>query len=786
MFLKRYAASAKPIPAAAPAPDRFLSLSRRGFLGTSGGFVMTVSLAACAPSQTPDAVSVPEAGPSPLTEVRGGDATPSLWIEITEDNFVKITCHRSEMGQQVWTSIAQIIADEMEADWGQVQIVQAEGDARYGDQNTDGSRSIRYNFHRLRIAGAAMRQMLEQAAALTWDVDRADVTSVRGTVVHDGNSFTYAQLAELAARLQVPAEGDITLKQPSEWRYIDHDMPSLTVPRITRGESWYGIDVQRENMVYACIARPPQVFGTVDSVDDSAALAVPGVIQTVRMPDIQGQVAAFQPLGGVAVIASDTWAAWRGRDALQIAWNEGPNAGYDSRAHLEEMLAGVQEPGTTHRSRGDVYGALEAATTRVSADYVQPYLVHSMLEPPVATAEWVDNHLHVWACLQDPQTTRGVLAEIFQKDPSEITVNTTWLGGAFGRKSKPDFAVEAAILSREVGRPVKVTWTREDEIHHGFYHAASAQHLEAGLDENGQVTSWLHRTAFPSIFSIFAPGVTGPVSMELGLGASDAPFAAPNLALETGQATAHSRIGWLRSVSNIQHAFAISSFVDEIAAAANRDPADMLVEMIGSDRIVDPNAEGAEYPNYDADPNEYPIETARLKHVIERVRALSGWGRDLPAGHGLGIAAHRSFLSYVATVIEVRVDEQGQLSIPGAWLAVDAGQVINPKHVRAQMEGGTIMGLSHTLYGEIDFENGAVVQNNFPDWRLLRMDEAPKAFEVEIVDSTALPAGVGEPGLPPAGAALTNAIFNATGQRFRRLPLIGANGFALPLTAAEE
>ncbi len=791
MFLQHYARQFAADRSERGSQMRHLSLSRRGFIGASGAFVMSVSLAGCAQpaARQPGDVEVGEAGPSPLTEVRGGDATPTLWIEITPEDSVRITCHRAEMGQQVWTSIAQIIADELDADWESVEIVQAEGDARYGDQNTDGSRSIRFNFYRLRLAGAAMRSMLEDAAALTWESERSAVTSELGRVsnTQSGESFSYGELAELARRLQIPAEADITLKQPGEWRYIEREVGSLTVPRIVRGDSWYGIDVERENMVHAFIARPPQVMGRVSSFDDSAARAIPGVISVVQMPDIQAPVPSFQGLGGVAVLASDSWAAMRGRDALSIEWDAGPNAGYDSETHLDEMLEGVRNPATTRRSRGDVYAGLEGAAQRVTADYVMPYLAHTPLEPPAATAEWDENgHLTVWACLQDPQTTRGVLAGILQKPIEEITVHSTWLGGAFGRKSKPDFAFEAAFLARQAGRPVKVAWSREDEIRHGYYHAAAAQHFEAGLDENGRCTAWLHRTAFPSIAATFAPGMVEPNDLELGLGATDVPFDAPDLAVETAQASAHSRIGWLRSVCNIQHAFGVGSFVSEIAAASGRDERDMLLEMIGPDRNVDPNAEGATYGNYDGDMGEYPIDTARLKHVTRRAAEMAGWGRDLPEGHGLGIAAHRSFLTYVATVVEVAVEADGRIRIPGVWLCADAGQIINPRHVRAQLEGGTLMGFSHALYGEITMQNGAVVQDNFPNWRLMRMEESPRAMEVEIVDSDAPPAGVGEPGTPPAAPALINAIFNATGQRIRRLPVLGAQGQRLIMTALDR
>ncbi len=760
------------------------NLSRRGFVAGSGLFVLGISLAGCTgyvePDVDADAFDLPEAGPSPLTEVRGGDATPSLWIGIEEDGTVKITCHRSEMGQQVWTSMAQIVADELDANWDDVAIVQAEGHERYGDQNTDGSRSVRYNFHRLRVAGAAMKQMLIAAAALYWELDPAQCSAAEGKVSNTQNSDTlsYGNLAELAGRLAIPAEAEITLKQPDEWRYINKEIPSLTIPKLVKGEGTFGIDVDRPGMVYAVIARPPQVFGRVGSFDDSAALDVPGVIQTVQLPDA-APPAVFQPMGGVAVIASDTWAAIQGRNALEITWRDGPNAGYNSDSFAEAMKATARRPGTVRRSRGNVNSALSSAATRVEAEYYAAHLSQSPMEPPAATAEWTGDTLECWACVQDPQSTRATLANILGIERENITVNATWLGGAFGRKSKPDFVVEAALLAREVGKPVKVTWTREDEVRHGFYHSVSAQYCEAGLDEDGNCTAYLHRTVFPPIASTFVDGLGTPTDGEMGLGASDVPFAAPNLRVESGDAKGHLRIGWLRAVSNIYHAFAVQSFAAEMAHAAGRDQKDYLLDLIGSDRTIDPNAEGATYPNYDASLDEYPIETAKLRNVVNIAADMANWGRTMPEGSGLGIAVHRSFLSYIATVIEVSVADDGALTIPGIWLAVDAGTVINPRHVRAQMEGGTIYGLSNALYGEITARGGAVVQDNFPSWRLMRMEEAPRAFEVEIVASNAPPAGVGEPGTPPAAPALANAIFNATGHRFRALPIIGSQGSRL-------
>lgn len=767
------------------------NLSRRGFVGGSGLLVLGLTLAGCDTYVEPDidasAFELKDAGPSPLTEVAGGDATPSLWIAIDEDGEVKITCHRSEMGQQVWTSMAQIVADELEADWDRVQIVQAEGHERYGDQNTDGSRSVRYNFHRLRVAGAAMRHMLTEAAAMFWKVDPSQCSADAGAIRNKktGETLSYGNLAELAAKLPIPAEESIALKGPEEWRFIGQEVSSLTIPMITRGEGQFGIDVDVPDMVYAVIARPPQVFGRTGKVDDSDALKVPGVLRTVRLPD-PTPPALFQPMGGVAVIAKDTWAAIQGRNALKIDWRDGPNAAYDSDSFGEALKSASRRPGTVRRSRGDVESGLAAAAKTIEAEYYAPHLTQSPMEPPSGTARWTGELLECWGCVQDPQSTRDTLAQALGLSKEKITVKPTWLGGAFGRKSKPDFMIEAAMLAKKVGKPVKVTWTRECDVRHGFYHAVSAQKLEAGLAKDGTCTSYRHRTTFPSISSTFADGANSPSAGEMGLGATDVPFAVPNLQIESGEAKGHVRTGWLRSVCNVFHAFAVQSFAGELAHAAGKDQKDYLLELIGPDRVIDPVAEGAEYSNYGGTPEEYPIETARLKAVVTKAAEMAEWGRDLPDGSGLGIAVHRSFLAYVATVVEVSVTAEGKLTIPGIWVALDAGTVINPKHVRAQMEGGTIYGLSNALYGEITAKNGAIVQDNFPSWRLMKMAEAPRSFEVEIIRSNKPPAGVGEPGTPPAAPALANAIFAATGTRIRTLPMIGANGSRLSLETATQ
>lgn len=745
-----------------------LNVSRRTFVGGAGALVLGTSLA------SKPAFADSTAGG--LENVKGGNADPELFVALRSDGTVELTCHRSEMGQHIWTAVAQIIADELEADWDRVKVVQAEGHPRYGDQNTDGSRSVRRNLHRLRVTGAAMRHMLETAAAERLGVPRAQVRARDHEVVHvrSGRVIGYGELAAAAAKIEVPNETVLELKQRSEWRYIGKAVPSLTVPKIVRGEGTFGYDVRLPGMLYAVVARPPQLFGRPASIDDAAARAIPGVVDVVQLPTLSPP-AGFKPLGGVAVVATDTWAAIQGRRALKIEWREGPGKDYDSDAFREEMLATTRKKGEVRLNRGDVYDALGSAPTRIEAEYYVPHLAQAPMEPPAATAVWKDGKVIVHASTQTPQATRSTVASFCEVEPDDVTVEVTWLGGGFGRKSKPDFSAEAAWIARRVEKPVKLVWTREDDLQHGYYHTVSAQRLEGALNERGECVAFLHRTVFPPIRSTFSYGADSPTWGELRLGASDNPFAVPNLRLESGSAPAHLRIGWLRSVANVYHAFAIQSFAHELAHAAGKDPLEYLLALIGPPRIIDPNEEGAEYDNYGDPLKEYPVDTGRLRRVTRLAAEMADWERPRPERHGLGIAVHRSFLSYVATVIEVSVDGDGRLRIPGVWTAMDAGTVVNPGHAASQVEGGTLYGLSNALYGAITAKGGVVEQANLPDWRMMRMNEAPRAMEVKIVESEAPPGGVGEPPTPPAAPALANAIFEASGIRVRRLPIFGAS-----------
>ncbi len=697
---------------------------------------------------------------------------PNAFISIDPTGLVTIIVARSEMGQGVRTAMPMIVADELEADWERVTIVQGTGDPKYGDQNTDGSTSGRNFFMPLRETGAAARMMLESAAAGEWGVPTSEVEARNHEVVHTatGRRLGYGELAEAASKLPVPDPGAVRLKARDQFRYIGKDLAMRDGPDIVTGKAMFAIDATRPGMKYAVIARPPVYGGTVRSVDSAAALAVPGVERVVTLAGTPPP-AGFQPLGGVAVIARNTWAALQGREALVIDWDHGPNASYDSDTYADELRATASKPAKVVRDDGDVAAALASAARVVRADYYAPHLAHATMEPPAALAEVTGDRCEVWACTQAPQGARGEIASALGIPPENVTVHVTLLGGAFGRKSKPDFAVEAALLAKEVGAPVKVTWSREDEIRHGYYHTVTAQHLEGALDARGRVTGWLHRSVFPSIESTFAPNVTYPGNDELGLGFSDLPYAIPSVRCESGPATAHVRIGWFRSVNNVPHAFATGSFVGELAAAAGRDERDFLLELIGPPRLVTPALVGATYGNYGASMDVHPIDTARFGRVVELASEKAGWGRTLPRRHGLGIAVHRSFLAYVCTVVEVAVDDEGRIRVPRVVTAVDCGLAIHPERVRSQMEGAAVMGIGLALHGQITFKNGEAQQSNFDTFEVTRLTEAPGSVDVIVVESDEPPGGVGEPGLPPVAPALCNAIYAATGTRIRRLPI---------------
>ena len=684
--------------------------------------------------------------------------SPNLFVELKSNGDLILTASRSEMGQGVRTSLTSVIADEMDADWSKVTVVQAPGDDAYGNQNTDGSRSIRTIYQPMREMGAMARSMLVTAAAKQWGISEETCKTEQHYVIRTDTDerLFYGDLAVSSKMVSPPSKP--RLKSPEEFIYIGKGLKSVDVNDFVRGKNKYGLDIKIQDMVYACIKRCPVTFGSLESFDDSDSLKVKGVINTKPIDRIKKP---FGALGGVAVIASNTWAAIEGQKRLKVKWNAGENESYSSDGYMNKITANVHVKAKLIKKEGNLQKAFKDADSIVEATYQLPHLVHAPMEAPNATAHVHDGICEVWAPVQAPQVTRKEVSDYLGIDLDKVSIHVTFLGGGFGRKSKPDFVLEAVILSKMEQKPVQVIWTREDDIQNSYYHAISAQYMKASFKDN-LVTGWLHRTAYPSIASTFLPGITHGVGVEFRQGMINMPYEIAHSRFENGEAEAHVRIGWLRSVYNIIHGFSINVFADELAVASGKDPLDFRLELIGSDRV---------YPS----DNEYQFDTAKLKNVLRIAAKNAGWGKDLPEGHGMGIAIHYSFYTYVASIVEVSVIDN-KLKVINVFTAVDCGTVVNTDTVKSQLEGAVIFGISLAYYGDISVEDGAVKQSNFHDYQMLRIHETPN-IQIEIVNSDELPTGIGEPGVPVIAPAIVNAVYNATGKRFRSLPLKAADKF---------
>ena len=727
-------------------------ISRRRFLQASGGvsaaFVLGVRFA-------------------PQARAAGAAFAPNAFLSIAGDGAVRLIVSRSEMGQGVRTSLSRLVADELEADLARVTLVQGTADPKYGDQNTDGSKSVRMMFDPLRHAGAAAREMLVRAAAESWGVAPAECRAWLHGVEHapSGRRLDYGRLAARAAALPVPAQPH--LKEPNEYRYVGHGAPGVDVEAIVTGRTQYGYDVRVPGMKYACVRRAPVFDARIRDVGEVQTLAVPGVRGTFRIP-FSAHPREFRPEEGIAVLADSTWAAIQGRDRMMVDWVPGPHGKYETASYRAALRESVTKPGKVRLARGDAARALEGEGTLVEAQYETPMLAHAPMEPPVAVASVRDGQCEVWAPVQDPQSVRRIVAEWLDIKPEKVTINVTHLGGGFGRKSKCDYVLEAVEVSRQAGVPVKLCWTREDDIRNDYFHAETVQSMRARLGPDGLPRAWLMRAAYPSIDWMWEKELESPQPWELGMGLTNMPFEVPNLAVEGCRAPNPIRIGWFRSVCNVWHSFALNSFVDEMAAAAGVDPVAYRLKLLGKDRrFPAPNEEANPETNF----NGITVDTGRYRRVIEHLAQRIQWDKPLPAGRFRGFAAHNSFYSYVATAVEIELQPDGSPRIVRVDTAVDCGRVINPDGVRAQVEGATIMGLGVALYSELTAKNGAVEQSNFGDFRIPRITEAPQVIEAHVVPSEEAPSGIGEPPTPTVAPALAAALFAATGKRLRSLPL---------------
>jgi len=692
----------------------------------------------------------------------GKTFSPNVFIENQKDGKITLISSRSEMGQGIKTSLTSAIADELEADWRYVSVKQAIGHEKYGNQNTDGSRSVRTILEPMRKMGAAAKMMLISAAATKWTISVSDCKAENHHIINTKThqKIFYGDLVDAASKVEIPADETIKLKKVADFKYIGKTLKSIDLTDFTHGTAKYGMDIRIPNMKFAAIARCPVTFGTVKSFQSSDAENVPGVEKVVQLDRIIPPVGQFfGALGGVAVIANNTWSAFQGKLSLNIEWNYGENQTFDTEKFKEVLTKRVHEKGKlVPGSKGNVVKAFDNAAKVIEATYHVPFLVHTPMEVPNATAWFQGNKVEVWAPLQDPQTARAEIAHFFEIPIENIIVNVTFLGGGFGRKSKSDFVVEAVALSKKINAPVQVVWTREDDVKNSFYHATSVQYLKGSIDKNGSVSGWLQRLAMPSIVSSFKPMSDYASGFELNQGFTNNPYKIENFRLENAKAEANLRIGWMRSVVHIHSGFANNSFVDELAFAAKKDPVVFHLDLIGEDRIIEGKS-------------NYPYDSKRMKNVLHTTAKLANWGRKLPENHGIGIAVHYSFYSYVATAIEVSVIND-KVKVEHIWTTIDCGLVLNKDNVINQLEGAAIFGMSLALFGKITTKEGAVEQNNFYDYQMTRMKDAPK-ITVKIIDNmNQLPSGVGEPGVPVIAPAICNAIFNAIGQRVRSLPLI--------------
>ena len=699
---------------------------------------------------------------------------PNVFVSINSDNEVTIVAHRSEMGTGIRTSLPQIVADELGADWSKIKIVQAEGDEeKYGNQNTDGSFSVRMFYEPMRKTGATARHMLIAAAAKKWEVSSEECHTENSQVIHSsGKKINFGDLVADLKEMPLPDPESVTLKEFSSYKLIGKDVAIYDARDIATGKAVFGADVDLPGMQIAVIRRSPVIGAKVVSFDDTKAMAVPGVNRVFKIDGAGIPPGLDKALEGIAVIADNTWAAMKGREALEIEWDLGPNQTYNSTKQLEEMLQSTTKDGKVRRERGNFSSAQRSAGKVLERTYLAPFYAHATIEPPAAIAHYQgDGICEIWAPTQHPQWARQAVATALELDLDNVKMNVTLLGGGFGRKSKPDFIVEAAILSKAAKSPVRVQWTREDDLHFDFFHSHSAQRIKAILDKNGNFTGWNHHTVFPAIGATGSTTELHPSDGELGLGCTDFPYDVPNIKIETHESTAHTRIGWLRSVSNIHHAFAIGCMMDEIAEARGIDPVKHAIQMLGEDRNIEfkPETDG-KYENYGEPIETFPWNTGRMKKVIERVAKEANWDQKLAEGKAVGFAAHKSFLTYVACIVVVEKDSSGKISIPEVFYAVDCGIGVNTDRIRSQFEGGAQFATSLATTSAITFENGIPQQNNFDGYQIIRMPQSPKKIHVHIMESMEKPTGVGEPPVPPFIPALCNAMYKLTGERIYQLP----------------
>ena len=669
---------------------------------------------------------------------------PNAWIDVATDGEITIWVAKTEMGQGVFSSLPAIVADELDADWERVHIRQADADPAYGNQWTAGSASVHESWEPLRRAGAAAREMLVAAAAAAWGVATVTCRTESGTVVHDpsGRRAGYGELAERASRVPVPKLP--RLKSADELHLVGAALPRRDIPAKTNGTAIFGLDVRIPGMLVAAIARPPVFGGRVRRYDASRAVAMPGVRGVVELPPIStARPVSIRIPGGVAVVADSTWTAVRGCAAVDVEWNDGPNGALTS-AGIDGMFErSLGSAALDVERRGNAEATLRRAAMVHEATYRVPYLAQTPPEPLNATADVHADRCEVWAPTQDPVAAQRAIASVLGLRTDSVTVHVTFVGGGFGRRLYTDVPVEAALVSRAVGAPVQVFWTREDDLRHGFYRPAALQRLRAGLSADGTLLGWEHRIVGPTVESQANPGDPDKTG-EYRFGGARIWYAVADALTDYVPADPGVPLGWWRSVESSATTFAIESFVDELALAGRQDPVAFRLRLL----------------------QQHPPLRAVLQLAAQRAR----WGETMPAGRGRGVALYAKGSTRIAQVADVVVAADGTLRVPRVVCAVDCGTVINPDQVAAQVEGGIVFGASAALLSEITLAAGRVEQSNWQDYPMLRIDEAPQV-EVHIVPGSEPPSGVGEPPVPPIAPAIANAVFAATGKRVRTLPI---------------
>jgi isoquinoline 1-oxidoreductase beta subunit len=673
----------------------------------------------------------------------------NAFIQIADNGDTIIYCGRCEMGQGISTALPSAVADEMEADWQRVTVKQGDANEKYGPQATGGSASIRVMFQPMREAGATAKAMLIAAAAKVWKTSPDNCFAQAHFVINKTNQqkLGYGELASIAANMPVPEKP--TLKKKADFKYIGTALPRHDQDEVVVGKRIYGVDTKLPGLKYAAIVHCPVLGGALKSLDKTAALKMKGVSDVVEIPRFD---IPFGSIGGVAVVANNSWTAQQAVKQLKIEWSLGENAIYDTKEYKQQLVKNVEKPATLASERGDIEKAFSAAKHKMSATYTGGHLSHAPMEPN-ASVVWVQkDSCEVWASTQSPADIQKVLGQYLERDPKDIIVHVAMAGGAFGRKFKCDYVHEAAVISQKTGSPIQLTWTREEDMRTGYYHSINAQHIEASMDENGNVTGWLHRAAFPSISTLFDPSLVRTPANSLD-DITNHLFGVENCRVESGDAKAHTRIGWYRAVYAIFYGFAFSTFADELAYKAGKDPLSFVNQLLDNNKN-----------------KEQTAQVKRAKDILAIAADKSGWkNRDkLPEGQGIGLAVHYSFQSFVAMAVHVEVNGD-DIKVLNVDCAIDCGQVLNLDGATAQMEGAVVMGMSLALSTEITFRGGAVVNSNFHDYPVMRITDMPNV-RVHIPDSDESPTGLGEPGVAPFAPALSNAVFAASGKRYRDLP----------------